>query len=223
MVGTKIMTYNSVIFDFDGTLVDTSPGVVSCFRMILEKRQIYAWSDKDIQSFIGIPIRKIFRTLLKTDANDVIERAVEDFRALYQDHGLMVYTLFPGTEAMLRNLHKSGKRLFIVSNKFENFIHPILRDAHIDRFFTGVIGAALRDSPDKSMLVAICLKTYAIDAATAIMVGDTRGDIEAGRTNNLHAIGVTFGYGKKEDLEQAGADGIVPTVQSLAQALSTEL
>ncbi len=212
-------TFQTILFDFDGTIVDTAPGIIACFRRIMGKKESASWTDKDIRALIGTPLRTILQKLLASSDTEVIEKAVTAFRSLYPKTGLHMYRVYPGMKKLLKFLVKKRARLYIVSNKFETFIHPILKESNLDSYVSGVIGAGKNDPPNKSALVARCITRYRIDPKTTAIVGDSPGDIIAGKKNGLYTVGVTFGYGAREDLERAGADAIVPTASLLAQLL----
>ena len=112
---------------------------------------------------------------------------------------------YPGVPEWLRSLKASGAKLYIVTNKRHTPTQGIVRKFGWEALFDGVwsfdsLPGVKYKKPD---LLAHLLTTHAIDPSDAVMVGDTKGDVEAGRANGVYTVGVTWGYGAREELENA--------------------
>ena len=136
--------YDAVLFDVDGTLIHSRPGIENSFayafaQMGLDPAQI------DVSRYLGPPLRRTFAEHFR-DPEDV-EKAVTLYRALYKERGQYACRLFPGVEEMLHRLHEAGLQLCTATSKPAEVARPILQHLGIDRWFT-MIGGAAMDSPN---------------------------------------------------------------------------
>jgi len=206
------MKFNNIIFDFDGTLVDTKPGVIKTFQKIVEKLTSKQASEERIVRLIGIPLIPILKTLLDTNDETLIEKGIFLFKKYYNKEGVYRNSVYPGIDRMLKLLGKREYKLFVISNKIEIFINKILKQRNLRKYFTFIVGTNGIDlQHGKSGQVKNLLTNHKLKKQETIIVGDTENDIAAAKKNFIFSIGITWGYGSEDSLIKAGADKICHT------------
>jgi len=213
------MTRRSAIFDLDGTLTDSKPGILGCLTKALEAHGI-AWTGT-LDWFIGPPGDVSMRRLMP-DADEPRRAALlHDYRLCYAATGWQENSVYPGVDAVLQSLQASGWQLFVCTSKREDFTARILEKFDLNRYFLAVYA----DTPGslhhtKTDLLRRLLEEQSLDPATTIMVGDRNFDIEAARANSITSIAVTYGYGTPDELESAGPDHTCNAVEELLPIFS---
>ena len=207
------MRFQTVLFDVDGTLIHSSPGILQTLRETFERMGVDC-SGFDLQRYLGPPLRRTFAEHFR-DPEDV-EKAVTLYRALYKERGQYACRLFPGVEEMLHRLHEAGLQLCTATSKPAEVARPILQHLGIDRWFTMIGGAAMDSSLDsKTAVMRHVLNQPAIAGHAALMVGDRRDDMEGARNCGIPAIGVLYGYGSRQELEPFAPIFLAPDCASL--------
>ena len=198
-------------FDLDGTLARTGEDIIAAWkRSIADLGRECPRFDEAFT--IGPTLEKVVYDLFDDASPALVAQMVERFRPNYDESGFPNTVPYPGVPERLAALKADGAKLYIVTNKRHVPTQGIVRKFGWDALFDGVWsfdsfpGVKYR-KPD---LIAHLLKDLAIDPADAVMVGDTKGDVDAGRANGLRTVGVTWGYGSREEL--ADADEIVEEV-----------
>jgi len=208
----------SVIFDLDGTLTDSKPGILGCLTKSLEAHRI-PWTGP-LDWFIGPPAEQSFRRLMP-DADEASRLALlQHYRRCYDLTGWQENSVYPGIYALLESLKASGLPLFVCTSKREDFTLRILEKFELSRYFVAVYADTVGGlQHSKTALLRRLLEEQSLDPATTLMVGDRKFDIEAARTNGLTSIAVTYGYGTSEELEAACPDHICHVVEELLPLL----
>lgn len=214
----------SVLLDLDGTLVASGGGIVSCLRQAMGDLGHEPDPSRDLSWVVGPPLHDSVARLLSEHGDDRVPEAMARYRHHYEGGGLFDSPLFPGIAPALEQLLASGHRLFLATSKPLHTARRIL-DAHglLPRF-AGLYGARPDDGgSEKPELIAELLRHEAIDQHHAVMVGDRRFDIAGAHANGLRALGVLWGYGGRDELEAAGADALVASVEELVPAIERQL
>jgi phosphoglycolate phosphatase len=201
----------TMIFDLDGTLFQTEKLAIPAFRRTYERLHATGiWNeyptDEQITSVFGLTTSELWKALLP-DANDE-ERALADEILLEEElaHLEKGYgQLYPQVPETLSYLKSRGIRLYIASNGGERYVKGVAQAMKIDSFFTRIYSAGEYKTARKEELIA---KLLADDGSgLAVMVGDRRSDVKAGKANGLYVIGCDFGFARENELE--GADKII--------------
>lgn len=209
------MRFQTVLFDVDGTLIHSSPGILQTLRETFERMGVDC-SGFDLQQYLGPPLRRTFAQHFQ-DPEDV-EKAVTLYRALYKENGQYACRLFPGVEEMLRRLNEEGVLLCTATSKPAEVARPILEHLGIDRWFTIIGGAAMDSSLDtKTAVMRHVLCQPPVAGRPALMVGDRRDDMEGARNCGLPAAGVLYGYGTWQELEPYAPAFLAPDCESLTK------
>jgi phosphoglycolate phosphatase len=205
-----------VFFDLDGTITDSSPGIVNCFGHALRHVGVAPPADDELRRQVGPPLAAAFEALLGPGRADLIEAAIAAYRERFELTGILENSLYPGSAAMLAALRGRGHRLRLVTAKPEPYARRVLQQFHIDAHFDGVHAPTLADrTRTKTTLVAAALAEGGGHAGNAVMVGDRADDITAAHANGIPCIAVTWGYGSAAETSGARADVHVGDVAAL--------
>ncbi len=206
-----------VLFDLDGTLIDSADGILWSFGATLRElgRPV---DDAVLRAFIGPPLDYSFSQLGfgPDEMADVLTR----YRVHYRDEGVHRCRLYDGVTRLLESIADTPVSMGVATAKRVDFANQILEDLAIDGFFRVVSGASLDGQlTSKDVIVADALARMDRDPAGGWLVGDRRFDIAAAKSHGLTSIGVTWGYGSADELRQAGADWLVDQPSALATLL----
>ncbi len=215
--------YQTIFFDLDGTLSDPKPGIIGSIQYALAQMNQEVPAADELTWCIGPSLRESFKTLLKTDDDDLAETALTHYRHRFSTEKWMFKnTLYPGIPELLVRLKTDGWQLFIVTAKPKAFAIPIVDYFGLSDIFEVVYGPELDGHlGNKTDLLAHVVKRERLDPATVIMVGDRRHDCEAAHYSGAYAIGVTYGYGSREELAEAGYDELADDLETLYTQLSS--
>lgn len=208
----------SILFDLDGTLTDSGEGIINCAELALQHYGLPIPSRDIMQTFIGPPLRDTFIKFGVPE--DKAEEAIEIYRSRYIPIGKFENHPYPGIRELLEKLQAQGHRLYVATSKPEGMSIDILNHFDLARFFTRICGATLDGTrSSKSAVIAYLLEECG-DVNEFVMVGDTHFDITGAKAHGMPAIGVSWGYGKVEDMESAGAAAIAHSTEELFNLLN---
>lgn len=213
--------FSHIIFDLDGTLTDNTRGIAASLKYALEKMQIDNYDGKLPDGFIGPPLQQGFKTFFGLNERNT-ELAVEYFREYYSQYGLLENDPYPGVSELMEELYFTGKQLFIATAKLEKFALQICEHFGFDKYVVQLKGADYGgEYGTKSNLISGLLKSRQLEASkNIVMIGDTVHDIKGGKENGLSTVAVTYGFGKKEDLQKEAPDFWAESVDELFQILT---
>ena len=195
-------------FDLDGTLAQTGEDIIAAWkRSVADLGRTCPRFDEVFK--IGPTLEQVIYDLFDDASPELVAQMVARFRPNYDESGFPNTVPYPGVPERLAELKASGARLYIVTNKRHAPTQAIVRKFGWDRLFDGVwsFDTISGVKYKKPQLLAYLLQKLEIDPTDAVMVGDTKGDVDAGKANGMYTIGVTWGYGSREEL--VGADEIV--------------
>ncbi len=211
--------FDAVLFDLDGTLTDSLPGIARSVQFALQSLGVKAPLEEELGWCVGPPLRENFRRLLGTSDSVSIERAVALYLERYEMVGFRENRVYEGTAAMLATLGRRY-RLLLVTTKLTESAERVLGEFSMRTGFEGVFGTDRNGEPsDKSELARIAIAHHGLSASSTAIVGDRYQDIIAGKSNGLFAIGVSYGYGSRDELAAAGADVICDSAAAVAHVL----
>ena len=213
--------FTTVLIDFDGTIIESGPGIMRSVRYALEKCGRPEVDDETLRAFIGPPLLYSFMHFIGMDREEA-ERAICFYRERYREKGVFETALYPGIVKMLAGLRDRTFRLAVASSKPEVFVKQILTQYRIDCFFEEMVGSSLSETDaGKPQIITEALRRLGPTARReeAVMVGDREYDIRGAREVGLRSIGVTYGYGSREELLNAGADWIADSTGEVLSLL----
>ena len=212
------MSRDIILFDLDGTLTESGPGIMKAAQYALRSYGIEKpWQE--LSYFVGPPLSETFAAFVPEPE---IPGIIAKFREYYQKDGWLDNAPYPGVREMLDALRAGGKRLMVATSKLDRLAVQVL--AHFDLLsrFEAVCGAPDGDpaAAQKANIVRAALaKAGCTGPGRAVMVGDRKYDITGGHHAGLAAIGVLYGYGSREELTQAGADALAETPEALTKLI----
>ena len=211
--------YNYVLFDLDGTLTQSEFGILNSVAFALEKLGIKVDNKESLKKFIGPPLAASFRDFFGMDEEN-IEKAIGYYRECYNGGEIFNAPLYDGIEETLKTLFDNGVKMFVVTSKPAHMAKKIIEHFDISKYFEDVVGPDLKDrSYSKKELVeaAINKTTDTPNLKDYVMIGDRCFDIEGAVGNNIDSIGVLYGYGNKEEFEEAGATYIIEKPKNILE------
>lgn len=198
--------YKYILFDLDGTLTDPGTGITNSVMYALKKYGIDAADRSELYKFIGPPLSESFIKYYGFSPSRA-EEAIGFYREYFSVKGLYENEVYPGVPETLEALIAGGKSIILATSKPEEFAVKILEHFGLLPYFDCVVGATMDGRISKKAdVIALALRRGGVNPAEAIMVGDREHDVLGAKANALPCIGVTYGYGTKEELEAAGAE-----------------
>ncbi len=196
-------------FDLDGTLADTDCDIRLAWKDSLRDLGLVC-PDFDTRFVAGPPIEEMIKALFPNEYTDALAAQMRTLFGQHYDHdGFPNTREYPGVLDAVRTLKTRGARLYIVTNKrYAGALAMARQFGWLDVFEALYTGDMHKDDPAigklrKPELLARVMKEVGAIAAQSVMIGDTQNDFEAAAKNGIESIGVTWGYGKPEELRQA--------------------
>lgn len=211
------MKFHSILFDLDGTLTDSGEGIINCASLALAHYGLPVPDRQDMRVFIGPPLKDTFFKFGVPEES--LDEAVQIYRKEYVVTGIYQNFPYPGIRQLLENLKQDGCRLYVATSKPEHMAIHVLEHFGMDHYFDRICGACsdgIRSKKDE--VIAYLLES--IGAEDAVMVGDTKYDVIGATVHGIPAIGVTWGYGLRREMESAGALAIADTMEEPYRLLS---
>lgn len=195
------MSYKYVIFDLDGTLLDTSVGIFKSIDYTIHELELSILPQNIKESFIGPPIYDSFRKYYKMDS-DSCRRATEIFREVYKEKFLLEAVPYKGIFDLLTNLKQQHFKMAVATNKRHDYAMKLLNFFDFDKYFEFMIGSDMENQLKKSDIICKCLNKFKVyELNEAVMVGDTLHDYYGACKAGVDFIGVKYGFGFKDDKE----------------------
>lgn len=195
------MKYKNILFDLDGTISDSSPGIINGYQYSLNKMGFPQDDSNLIKSYIGSPLRSYYTEEKKLGPADS-ETAVRFFREYYTDKGIFENNLYDKMDELIGELHQNGNRLFLATSKPLEFALRILEHFKIkDRFISIHASDMSADNKPKDKLIADAILMNGLVKAESVMIGDRYHDIRGAKVNGIHAIAVTYGFGSRAEID----------------------
>ncbi|MCD7715334.1 MAG: HAD hydrolase-like protein [Lachnospiraceae bacterium] len=246
--------YDTILFDLDGTLTESAPGIVNAVLYALKKNGIEETDREKLMTFVGPPLYDSFQKHYGMSKQQA-DHMVDDFREYYHERGWKENSPYEGVPEMLQTLRAQGRKLAVATSKPEVTAKQILSFFGLTEYFDLIAGATMDDSrsrkgdviayavaqlkaaavgePEKAEAEGELKKTAAADEPEKsetgrangtgdhiLMVGDRSHDVAGAKENGLPCVGVLYGYGSREELEEAEAAAICTTVEDLPDVIA---
>ncbi|HEX5038129.1 MAG TPA: HAD-IA family hydrolase [bacterium] len=203
------------LFDLDGTLIDSKQDIASSVNFTMTKLGLAPLAEDLIYRFVGNGVTPLIQQTVEAAGGAPFDQALEIFRKHYDGHLLDATETFPGVRETLKRFEAKTK--VVVTNKSQAFSEKILRGLDLGRTFVGVFGGDTafpkKPAPD---VVRHLLETYEISPRHAVIVGDSRVDMETGKNAGILTCGVTYGFRPRSELEDAKPDFLIDRFSELA-------
>ena len=227
------MTKRYILFDLDGTITDSSEGITKSVQHALKKLGIEENDQAMLRRFIGPPLDESFEKFYGFDKEKAL-KAVDYYRERYSDKGIYENVLFDGIADMLEGLKSDGYIVALATCKPEINVPRILEYFNVDKYFDVAVGSELEGGERRlknQVIDEVFVRLAAAGLADtgnlsetksqSIMIGDRKDDILGAKASGIDSIGVRYGFAEEQELEIAGADYIVETVEDIRGKLKT--
>jgi len=207
------MSYQCLLFDLDGTLVDSRADLINSVNLTLAELGRETLPDTRVLKFVGEGARLLVERALRADQNgappgDDIDRALEIFRRHYREHLLDQTRVYPEVEQTLARLEHIPKA--VVTNKPFEFTVALLKGIGLSPYFEVVFGGdSLEERKPSPMMLIEAARRCGAQASKCLMVGDSRVDVEAGRAASMKTCGYIPGFRGRTELVEAGVDYVI--------------
>lgn len=209
-----------LLFDLDGTLTDPKEGITKSVQYALRAFGIQVEDLDELCCFIGPPLKDSFMEYFGFSEENA-RKAIDIYREYFSSRGLYENKAYEGVEEVLQSLLNAGKKLYVASSKPEIFVKKILDYFGLDSCFEFMGGADLEEiRVQKADVIRYVLEQNKItDLNKVVMIGDRKHDILGAKEIGIASVGVLYGYGSRQELEDAGADAIAETIFDLQNLL----
>ena len=214
------MAYQTILFDLDGTLLDTLEDLADAVNHILERHRCPQRTLDEVRLFVGNGLGMLMRRSLPAQYSQTVsDLLAEELRTYYTAHSRIKTAPYAGVRELLETLHAAGAKVAVVSNKADEAVGELC-----SFYFPGLVDAAVgetagrrpKPAPDAVELV---LERLHVDKTDAVYVGDSQVDLDTAKAAGLPCIAVTWGFRSREDLVKAGAETLADSVEALSRLL----
>lgn len=215
--------YDIVLFDLDGTLIDSGTSIISCISRVLSEEGIALPSKSELRKFIGPPLQKGLENICGF-SESTSKNLSKKYRAYYEETYYKLAQLYPGILKLLSDLKNAGCLLTTATSRPETSALRTMRYYTLDKFLDVIVTAKDErpDIPKKELIetaIGKCIEISGKKNLKSIMVGDTYYDMTGAKLADVPAIGVTYGYGTKQELLENGADFLASSAEELRKLL----
>lgn len=219
MKNLDLSNFDDLLWDLDGTLTASAPGIINCVKYALDFFGINETEEAKLNLFIGPPLTESFMNIYGFSKEKALQ-ALLKYQERYTEKGMYENSLFDGVKETLAALKAKGKHLIVATAKPEMYMTPILKNYGIADYFEFAGGADLKSGRDsKSQVIEYVIKKCSLEEARAngkvLMIGDRSNDIEGAHKNNLPCCACLWGYGSMEEFEKYKADFVIKTPSDL--------
>ncbi|HUF86602.1 MAG TPA: HAD-IA family hydrolase [Thermohalobaculum sp.] len=217
-----------VIFDVDGTLIDSQRFILGAMRRAFAQAGLPAPADAATLGIVGLSLREAMAALVPEVPAPERERLAALYKQCFtaqraETGGEAQAPLYPGARAALERLDRAGWLLSVATGKGRRGLRHVLESHGLDRFFIGTQTADDAPSKPHPGMLLNCLAATGVEAAQAVMVGDSTFDMAMARAAGVRALGVTWGFQPPGRLVEAGAERLVQSYDALDAALAEVL
>lgn len=212
--------YQVIIFDLDGTLSNSKEGITKSVQYALSRLGIKEEDLNSLEHFIGPPLTdELIRTYGMSEED--AQKGLEYYRERYVPVGIYETEIYPGTEEMFKELKRSGKIIALATSKPQEMAEEVLRFLKIKQYFDVVMGAELHGprQSKQAVLEALFDKLELKDKSKYIMIGDTCFDIDGAKAVGIASMGVSYGFGDKNEMLEHGAMYVVDRADEITRLL----
>lgn len=207
-----------LLFDLDGTLTESGPGITDSLQWTFRQMGMEPEKPENLRRYIGPPLADSLRDFRGMKDNAIV-RFITLYRSRYETIGVLKSDPYPGIPALLDRLKKAGYILLTATSKLQSVAEDVLTRYKLSSYFTHIGGGDFVLGQDKASVICRSLSAVGATPHRSLMIGDRKYDILGAKANGLPSIGAVYGYGSRQELLDAGADYLAESVQSLGALL----
>jgi len=209
-----------ILMDLDGTITNPKTGITKSIQYALKAENIIIEDLDTLCKYIGPPLKTTFKESYGFDEGKA-NRALAKYREYFQETGMYENEVYEGMEELLSKLKALGNKMIVATSKPEIFAKGIIEHFGLEQYFDDICGSNLDATrAEKEEVIRYAMDKNGItDCSSVIMVGDRSYDIIGAKSVGLGSVGVLYGFGSREELEEAGADRISETVADLYEVI----
>lgn len=212
--------YKTILFDLDGTLIDSKPGILTSIRKTLDAFNI-PYTEEIIDGMVGPPFRVSMKEMLGIEDMGVIEQLITFYRTHYKAGDWRDCKIYGGVVEMLTALREKGYTLGLATSKPLQYTTIIMEELGLDKYFH-YVGGATGDATSElktDVINNVLMKLGVKDLDSVLMIGDRLYDIEGAKSSGVDSMGILWGYGDRAEHENCGADFILSTPSEVVEFL----
>ena len=212
-------TIKSILFDLDGTLTDSGPGITKGVQYALKKFNINISDLTSLRKFIGPPLTDSFIKYYQFDLEKA-NLALQYYREYYSEIGIFENDLYYGINELLEKVKLKSINLYLATSKPTVYARKVCDYFDISKYFVDIQGSDLNENlSNKTKIIELIIQKYKLINNETIMVGDREHDVIGANNNKIKCIGVGYGYGSEAELLESGAFLYVNNVDELAEII----
>ena len=212
--------YNIVLFDLDGTVIDSIEGILNSMNYSFRNVGIDEINKENLLPFIGPPIVHTLQQHYGM-TEEAANHTMTFYHKYYREKGWKQFSLYDGIEELIKELKRQGKKIGMATNKPKYYAEKIIEYKNLHMFFDYIGGSNFEKGiTNKKLVILDCLDKMGVnDKSKVVMIGDRHYDIDGAKEAGIDAIGITYGYGDKNELTKAGAIKVLDTTKNIIEFL----
>ena len=212
------MKYKYILFDLDGTITESGPGIMNSVEYALNKMNREVGDRDTLKKFIGPPLTESMEKYYGMSEEEAL-LGVKYYREYYHDKGIYENRVYDGLEEVLKKINEAGKQAIVATSKPEKYAKIIMDHFHLTKYFACVAGMEMDGGRGtKAQVITYALEKNDItDKSKVLMIGDREHDVIGAHENGLDCLGILYGFGSRKEFEEAGADYIRENVEDILQ------
>lgn len=213
--------YKYIFWDFDGTIMNTYPGIIASLTYAMRFLGMEEKREEVLRTFIGPPLRERIPEVFNVNELQT-EVAVEKYREHYEAGGMFMCSPFPGVLDVVETFRKAGYIQVITTSKPEPMCRSILAQKGLTEAFDVIVGASLDGKIDtkREVLEEAFHRLTDAERGEVVLIGDTKYDAIGAREMEIDCIGITYGFGSREELEENQAMAVFDTIEEVQSYLA---
>jgi len=212
--------YQTILFDLDGTIINSKVGVTLSVQYALKRFGIEEVNLQSLEKFIGPMLKNSFQTFYHFSEQDAIQ-AVDYYREYYSEKGVYQNEVYTGIPNLLQELKAGNKILAVATKKPTYYAKIILDHLKLSHFFAEIVGSNMDHtrSTKQEIIAFVLAQLQQKGDSSVVMIGDRKYDIAGAKACGVDALGVLYGFGSKAELEEEQPLAIVESVGELRKCL----
>ena len=208
--------YDLILFDLDGTLTQSHPGILRCIRYTMKKLNVPEPPAETMRKFIGPPLVLSLKEYCGIPQEKIME-FVEEYRNIYNIEGVFEANVFDGMFPLLEELRQAGYKLALATSKPQSSAKLVSDHFGITPYLDMISGASEDENDTKANVIRRAIAAMNTTPGRTLMIGDTRFDAEGAQQTGTDFLGALYGYGTQKEMEVFGAVHFADTPMGLGK------